>query len=69
MKTAIVFLVIGIFLVVLFSFKNVQFTQSTVDIHVHDTVFVFHYFHIGLLSLLFLATLFCIGGIIGTKFQ
>lgn len=70
MKTAVVFLTIGIILLTIVSFKtNAKFAASTVDIHVHDTVFVVPYFYISILSLLFLGTLFSIGGVIGTKFR
>ena len=70
MKTALVFLVIGIVLLINLGSKNHgTFRKSTVDIHLYDTYFILNYFSFFIAILLILGTLFFFGGTIGTLFK
>jgi len=70
MKTALIFLVIAIgILVLLWLSVDVWLGDSTLDIHYHDNYFVVHPWYFGLIvSMLFAGTFFSVGGVIGTKF-
>jgi hypothetical protein len=70
MKGALIALSLGIILLVLL-FSDLQICRShgTIDIHVHDTTFVTTYTFVIGFVLLFLATFFAVGGLIGTFFK
>ena len=69
MKTALIFLVVAILILILLWFRtDVWFTNSSVDIHFHDTYFVTTRFSFVLFVILFLGTLSSLGGVIGTRF-
>lgn len=70
MKSALIFLGVGILILILLCSRvDVWFTNSTVDIHVHDTYFVIARWHFILLIILILGTFSSLGGAIGTRFQ
>lgn len=70
MKTALIFLAIGVILLIaIVSGKGSKFRRSAVDIHLHDTYFILSYFSFSITILLILATLFFLGGTIGTAFK
>ena len=70
MKTALIFLVVAILILLLLWFRtDVWFTNATVDIHFHDTYFVSTRFSFVVFVILFLGTLSSLGGIIGTRFR
>jgi hypothetical protein len=70
MKTALIFLGVAILiLILLWSRVDVWFTDSTIDIHVHDTYFVIPRWHIIFFAILFLGTFSSLGGVIGTRFR
>jgi hypothetical protein len=70
MKSALVFLVIGIVLLaVLLSTLHIWRGASTIDIHVHDTMYVLPYTIFIFFILLILGTFFFLGGAIGTGFK
>jgi cytochrome c oxidase subunit I len=69
MKTALIFLAIGVLaLVLIFSYVDIWFSESTIDIHIHDTYFVIPRWHTILLVTLFLGTFFSLGGVIEQDF-
>jgi hypothetical protein len=71
MKTALIFLVIAVvILILLWLSVDVWLGNSTVDIRFHDTYLAIHPWYLALIvSILFLGTFFFIGGAIGTKLQ
>lgn len=70
MKTALIFLVIAILiLLLLWSRVDIWFGNSTIDIHIHDTYFVIARWHFILLIILILGSISSLGGVIGTRFQ
>jgi hypothetical protein len=70
MKTALIFLVVAILiLVLLWSRVDIWFSESTIDIHVHDTYFVIARWHFILLIILILGTISSLGGVIGTRLR
>jgi cytochrome c oxidase subunit 1 len=70
MKTALIFLALAILLLVLFWWRfDVWFSDSTIDIHVHDTYYVIARWHAVLVTILFLGTFSSFGGVIGTRFR
>lgn len=70
MKTALIFLAIAVLLLVLiYSRVDIWFSESTIDIHIHDAYFVIARWHVILLITLFLGTFSSLGGVIGTRFH
>jgi hypothetical protein len=70
MKTALIFLAIAILLLVLiYSRVDIWFSESTIDVHIHDTYFVITRWHAIFLITLFLGTFSSLGGVIGTRFH
>jgi ribose/xylose/arabinose/galactoside ABC-type transport system permease subunit len=70
MKVAIGFLIAGILLLVLFFLNaDIWFRDKSVDLHIHDTYFVIDRLHFVLAVLLFLLTVFALGGVIGTRLK
>jgi hypothetical protein len=70
MKTALIFLAIAVLLLVLvYSRIDIWFSESTIDIHIHDTYFVIARWHSIPLVILLLGTISSLRGAIGTKFQ
>jgi hypothetical protein len=66
MKLATLFLLAGLVLLFLTLRQGIHFTAKTVDISIHDTVFVTSYFSFIIFLLLFALSLFTLGGIIAT---
>lgn len=70
MKGAFIALMIALAILILFLVASkIYSTQGTVDIQFHDTYFVLSHASVLVFILLFLGTLFSIGGIIGTHFK
>lgn len=70
MKTALIFLVVAILILILFySGVDIWFAKTTIDIHFHDSYYVIAHLQIFLGLLLYLGTFFFTGGIIGTRFR
>jgi heme/copper-type cytochrome/quinol oxidase subunit 1 len=70
MKTAVIFLAIAILLLVfIYARIDVWFSETTIDLHIHDTYFVIARWHAIFLIILFLGTLSSLGGVIGTRLQ
>ena len=70
MRTALIFLFIGIVLLGLAVWQvDIWFRPSRADILVHDTYLVVDYAVVFGFPLLFLATLFSFGGLIGSRFK
>lgn len=70
MKTALIFLGIAVLLLILiYSRVDIWFSESIIDIHIHDTYFVIARWQAILLIILFLGTFFSSGGVIGTRFH
>lgn len=70
MKTALIFFATAILLLFLFWWRlDAYFTNSTIDIHLHDTYFVIDRWHGVLLIVIFLGTFASLGGVIGTKLK
>ncbi|GAC1426859.1 MAG: hypothetical protein NVS1B13_19830 [Flavisolibacter sp.] len=70
MKTALIFLAIGLFLFFFFLTRgNVESSKETIDIHFHDTYYVIAKVHFYLFLFLFISTFSFIGGTIGTRFK
>jgi heme/copper-type cytochrome/quinol oxidase subunit 1 len=70
MKTAFIFLALSILLLILFWWRfDIWFSDSTIDIHVHDTYYVIARWHAVLVIILFLGTFSSFGGMIGTRFR
>ena len=70
MKGALIALFIGLALLfILYSRLDIYGTKGTIDIHLHDTYFVLSYASVIVFILLFLGTLFSVGGAIATYFK
>lgn len=69
MKLAIGFLIIGIFLLSLFFHRSDIWISSTIDIHLHDTYYVFDKWHFAIVVFIYLLSFFSLGGAIGTRFK
>ena len=70
MKTALIALFLGVLsLILIYSVLNVHITKSSVDIHLYDTYYVLDYRYVFAFLLLYLGTLFSIGGLFGTQFK
>ncbi len=70
MKKALLFLIAAIsFLIFLFLKSDIFLRDATVDIHLHDTYFIVTSSIFITITILFLATFFSIGGVIGTRFR
>ena len=69
MKTAFVFLLIGILsLYIIYLQVDIRFSDRMV-IHVHDTYLVIDYSNVAVVAGIFLVTLFSLGGLLGTMFR
>ena len=70
MKTALVFLLMGIIaLAVLYATSNVVVTETTVDLHLYDNYINVDRSSLIIIIVLFLGILFTLGGIFGTGFR
>ena len=70
MKGAWTALFIGVALLTLLYLKiDIYRSKGTIDIHLHDTYFVFSYASVMVFVLLLLGTFFSVGGIIGSCFK
>jgi hypothetical protein len=70
MKVAIIFLVIGIALLCLFLYSTIVHSNSkSIDLHLFDTYFIIDKLNFIIGVVLFLLTLFSLGGVIGTGFR
>jgi hypothetical protein len=70
MKIAFIFLALGLIILwIIWSRVPMMIGTSTIDIHIHDTKVVIGFVHLALFLLLFLGTLFFVGGVIGTQFK
>lgn len=70
MKGALIGLFFGLTLLVLLYFKLTPYrSNSSFDIHFHDTYFVLDYVSAIGFAFILLGTFFSIGGIIGTRFK
>ncbi len=69
MKTAIFFLLVGLgILAFLYYSFDIRFT-GTLDIHYKDTYLIIDYSHVIWVVSLFLATMFSVGGLLGSGFR
>ena len=70
MRTALVFLAIGILLLLLlYSRVHVWFTDLSIIIHFHDTYYVVSRSEVVLATISFLGSLSAFGGAVGTRFR
>jgi hypothetical protein len=70
MKTGLIFLLTGVFLIgILLFLTKPAISNSTVDIHLYDTLYVIEPAAVFLFSGLFMITLFFLGCTIETKFK
>ncbi|HVG41676.1 MAG TPA: hypothetical protein VM888_08695 [Chitinophagaceae bacterium] len=70
MRGALIALLIGILLLTLCYLSITSwFRATTVDIHIHDTYYIITYRFLIIFIILFLGTLFSLGGSISTAFR
>ena len=70
MKGAWIALLIGILLLALCYMSITSwFRATTIDFHIHDTYYIITYRFLMIFIILFLGTLFSLGGAVGTAFR